>query len=248
MKKVIMSFLLLIAFQGVLWAETITIVADKRFPYNGEPGSSEPGFIIEIAIEVFMEKGHTVIYKKMDWDEAVKDTREGKYTAIVGAAKGDAPDFIFPKLAQAVTNAYMFVKKGDTWRYIGLDSIKEKKIAIITGHAYDEDFDKFISTSKASVKNSSLTESVELLLGSKVTALIEDSYVLSAFSMKHFIEGSMESAGQVGVPEAVYIAFSPVDPKSEGYAEIIDNGMKRLRSSGQFKKILCKYGLKDWAK
>lgn len=44
-------------------AETITIVADPWCPYNCEPGSDEPGFMVEIARRVFAEAGIEVRYE-----------------------------------------------------------------------------------------------------------------------------------------------------------------------------------------
>ncbi len=72
--------------------------------------------------------------------------------------------------------------------------------------------------------------------------------MFSVFAMKNYIEDAVESAGQVGAPEPVFIAFSPANPRAKEYARILDEGMKKLRSSGRLEKILGKYGIKDWAK
>ena len=82
-------------------AEEITIVADEWCPFNCEPNSKAPGFMIEIATEIFSKAGHSVNYSTMDWDEALTAVRKGEFKAIVGAANEDAPDSIFVAFSPA---------------------------------------------------------------------------------------------------------------------------------------------------
>jgi polar amino acid transport system substrate-binding protein len=44
----------------------------------------------------------------------------------------------------------------------------------------------------------------------------------------------------------VYIAFSPGNPKSQEYAQILSKGIQQLRASGELATILKKYGMSDW--
>jgi polar amino acid transport system substrate-binding protein len=47
-------------------------------------------------------------------------------------------------------------------------------------------------------------------------------------------------------PVKLYVAFSPHNPNSKVYAEILSKKMIDLRKSGKLAKILAPYGLKDW--
>lgn len=120
MKKsfaLILSVILLTAVTSS--ADTISIVADEWCPYNCSPESDKPGYMIEIAAAVFQKSGHTVDYKTINWSRAIDKARKGKYTAIVGTTKGDAPDFIFPDQEQGVTTNSFFVKRSlmEIFRY-----------------------------------------------------------------------------------------------------------------------------------
>ena len=79
--------------------ETISLRADAWCPYTCDPGAAKPGFMIEIAKMALEPAGHKVDYKVLNWARAITETRKGKFTAIVGAAKDDAPDFIYPSEA-----------------------------------------------------------------------------------------------------------------------------------------------------
>ena len=66
-------------------AETLTLVADEWCPYNCTPGDEKPGFLVEIVKKVFEPQGFTVDYKIVPWARAIRDTRAGRYSAILGA-------------------------------------------------------------------------------------------------------------------------------------------------------------------
>ena len=57
--------------------------------------------------------------------------------------------------------------------------------------------------------------------------------------------GAFDVAGELGDSE-VFIAFSPAKKESAEYAKILTDGLKKLRETGELKKILAKYGLEDW--
>lgn len=62
MPRKFLFVLIFIVFATPATADTITIVADAWPPYNGLPNTSEPGYGIEIAHQVFEAAGHTVEY------------------------------------------------------------------------------------------------------------------------------------------------------------------------------------------
>jgi polar amino acid transport system substrate-binding protein len=112
-------------------AESISIRADEWCPYNCAPDSDAPGFMIEIAKEVFEPMGHTIEYKTLNWSRAIVETRKSKYVAIVGASMGDAEDFVFPASALGQSSNSLYVVQSDDWTYTGLDSVKGRKVGII---------------------------------------------------------------------------------------------------------------------
>ncbi len=113
------------------FADEITIVADPWCPFTCQQDASRPGFMIEIASNVFSKAGHTVKFMNIDWDKALEETRKGSYNAVAGAYKEDAPDFIFPIQSQGVAGNVFFVKKGSIWRYTGAESLQKVKVGVI---------------------------------------------------------------------------------------------------------------------
>ncbi len=256
MKKIfalILSIILL--FTVTSSADTISIVADEWCPYNCVPESDKPGYMIEIAVTVFQKSGHTVDYKTINWSRAIDKTRKGKYTAIVGAAKGDAPDFIFPDQEQGVTISSFFLKKGATWKYSGIDSLAGIKLGVIQDYDYGQFINQYL-------KKNSNTPLVQFVSGDnaldlnfkkieagRIDAILEDKNVFLLKASEMGKTDLFSHAGDEispGRDNKIYIAFSPLNLKSKEYATLLSKGMDEIRTSGILKNILAKYGLSDW--
>jgi polar amino acid transport system substrate-binding protein len=236
-------------------ADEITIVADNWCPYNCEPDTKAPGFMIEIAETVFKKAGHTVKYKIVEWDQALEDTQKGKYNAITGAAKTDAEGFVFPQNELGIVVNKFFARKDVAWTYTGVDSLKDVKVGIIKGYEYAQGPDAYFAANMntqavyAASGEKPLEDLIEKLEGGDIDVIVEDGQVFSYFFISYGLIDMLEMfpvAGPAGKPDELYIAFSPANPKSREYARILSEGMDSLRKSGELNRILAKYGSRDW--
>lgn len=239
---------------GNLRAESITIASDNWCPFNCEPNSPLPGYMVEIAQKVFQAKGHKIVYKIIPWARAVRMCRAGKINGVIGGYKEDTPDFIFPKEEQGMIGFQFFTLKENNWHYNGLNSLSAISLAVIRDYAYSESLDNYISKhfSESNLVQvmsgeTPLEQNIKKLLKHRVDAVLETGpvfwYTVQCMGVD---KGKIKSAGIAVQPKPAYIAFSPAIPKSKEYANILSEGMKQLRSSGQLSAILAKYGLEDW--
>ena len=249
MKNMLVLFLLTIFVIPSAYAEVITIRADEWCPYNCEPGSDNPGFMIEIAQYAFEKAGHQVDYKTLPWARAIIDSRSGTYNAIVGAFVGDAPDFIFPENELAINTNAFFIRKGDPWRFTGLESLKTIRLGVIRDYSYGDDMDAYVEQNQntkwvqVASGEDALVQNMRKLSGKRIDVLVEDSAVFYHELKQTKQESALfEEAGDLG-REKVYIAFSPNHPRSEEYARILSDGVAELRASGKLQEILSKYGI-----
>lgn len=231
----------------------ITIVADDWCPYNCVPDSDHPGYAIEAATEIFKKAGYQVKYEYVPWTRAIDGVLDGTYAGAVGAAKGDIPGAIFPEEALGYYGNYLFIRKGDTWRYTGVDSFKNIRLGVIGDYFYTDEINAYIEASKNSPQvdaiygNNAAELNVQKLLDNKIDVYLEDSnIVFYTIEQAGLDKEKLEIAGVIGDPEAFYIAFSPLNPESQKWAEILSNGIRELRESGRLAEILQRYGLKDW--
>ena len=252
MKWTLLVVSILISAAACFAGDTITLRADIWDPYNGDPASDRPGFMIELAKAVFEKAGYTVDYQVegWSWDRSVEEAKKGNIDGIVGAAKSDAPDFIFPSVALCKQRMFFFVKKGNPWRYAGVDSLAPVKLGVISGYTYVDDIDVYIEANKdnedrvQSVQDDNALElNLKKLAAGRIDTLIEDAAVFNSKAKALGIADQFESAGLAGPEDECYIAFTPAKPSSAKYAELLAAGIKEMTASGELQKLLDKYGI-----
>lgn len=229
-------------------AETITLVADEWCPYNCAPGAEKPGFLVELAQRVFEAEGFRVEYEIVPWARAIRDTRAGRYSAIVGAVRSEAPDFVYPEGTGfgAGTNAY--VKAGSDWRYTGPASLGGVTLGVILDYSYGEATDAYVkrhrddaSRVQLSTGEHALEKNVAKLLQERVSVVLEDPAVMRYFLAR---TGQTDAVAPAGALERieVFIAFGPKEAHAVEHARMLSEGMRRLRDTGELTTILARYG------
>lgn len=251
MKKLILFFGIL-SFTPALLADDIHLVSDIWCPYACKPASPKPGFMVEIATEVFKMHGHKVHYKLVNWARAISETRSGKYTGLIGSSKMDAPDFIFPETPQGKNLNYFWTKKSSQWKYTGLDSLKGKKIGVINSYSYGDEVDQQIQNKNPSYVivsgEDALTKMIRMTNAGRLDAFIENPSVLSyqLMSLPEYADKFESSSKNITNDSDLFVTFSPANKNSKNYAEMMTKGIDELRKSGKLKEILARYGLVDW--
>lgn len=210
---------MLLCFPCSAAGDTITIAADQWCPYNCEPDSKSPGYGIEIADKIFEDAGHQIQYKILPWTRAIAATKNGAYGAVIGATKEEVPDFIIPEEEIGISRNVFFVRKGDPWRFKGVETLKEIRVGLIRDYSYGETCDYFFAAHKGNADYVGGDEAMELnikkLLKGRITTFIADPNVLVLTAEKMGCLDEIEEAGEIGKGDKIYIAFSPENPKSE---------------------------------
>lgn len=232
-------------------ADRIVIAADVWCPFNCEPKSDQPGFMVEIARLVFAKQGHNVIYLTMDWERAIHETRKGNINAVIGAFKGDAPDFVFPEQELSLVGNTFFVRKEDNWNYSGVESLRNRQLGAIKGYDYGDELRDYIgeeTTAQVLLLGGEepLNRGIRMLDTGRLGAVVEGEQVFWYAASSLGLADNFRTAGQSGELNASYLAFSPELGNSDLYAQQLSEGIQMLRESGALAELLKKYGLKDW--
>jgi polar amino acid transport system substrate-binding protein len=228
----------------------IIIAADLWCPYNCEPASSAPGYMVEIVIESFrlLGSGEKVIYKKLPWTRAIKDAKNGKIQGIIGAVATESKGLHMPKSELGQTTAHYFTNSKNNYEYKSLASIKNNRhrIGLIQDYGYSKEVDRFFKSNPKRVYYAFGEDALPILIKrlqkNNLHAIIEDQYVfwykvkLMGLKKKNF-----KSIGTIVKGTKLYTSFN-----NKKHAEIVSKGVDLLRESGRLKKILAKYNLRDW--
>lgn len=234
-------------------ADVIIAGADEWCPMNCTAGSTDPGFMVEVAQTIFRRAGHTFEYQNMPWARALSETRKGAIQAAIGAFRGDAPDFVFPEQSQArLSSNSLFTLKTVNWKYAGLNSLRNRTLGAILSYDYGEQLNQYIRQHSYSGRIEMiaglqpLRRNIEKARMGRIDVIIENGPVFWYTANQMGVAGLFQEVGQVDEAEDCFIAFSPALPNSEKYARILSEGMAEMRASGELAKALEKYGLKDW--
>jgi len=252
-KHPLTSLLLLwVLFSTHVYAEKLVIAADDWFPMNGNPNSEFPGYMIEIAKEIFSSKGITVKYELVPWERALNQTRKGLYNCVVGAYKKDAPDFIFPKHPWGYDKPTFFVPINDPWQFDGnIASLQSRKLGVIEGYSYTKEFDAYSHNNRGlrvqvATGDHALEINLRKLFAGRIDTILENEYVLNAKLAAKDHPFPLKNAGYLSYAIPIYFACSPTLPSSQEYVQWADQQLPKLRKTGRLKRILSRYQLSDW--
>lgn len=250
-------FSLLLSFNATnSLADTLKIATDEWCPYDCIPAQNngKVGYMGEILISAFEKKGHEIEFVEVSYSRGLALVREGKLDGTMACFKEEAPDFVFSDAIQGISNSTFFTQKGSTWKYLGKESLKAAKmIGVIKGYDYvDPTIMEYINQHPKNVLEITgekpLERLLKMLLTGRLTTVIEDKVVLEYKLQQMGKSDQVVVAGYSPVKINVYSSFSPALKNSKEYAQILEEGVKEMRQTGELKKILDSYGLQDWQK
>ena len=229
----------------------ITLRADEWCPYNCDPSSDRPGYMIEIATEIFEAAGHSVDYRILNWSRSLEETRRGRYSAVVGAIPEEVPDFVLSGVLGLSTDG-LAVRAGTAIDLSRPNPFNGLILAAISDYGYGEPPAAYISANaddplkvQIIAGDDALERNLRKLMAGRVDIVVDDMYVLAQLLAERGIQQDVDII-VANQPNPVFIAFSPADPRAGEFAEILAEGTQRLRTSGRLDEILARYGLSDW--
>ncbi|WP_426416722.1 substrate-binding periplasmic protein [Aestuariirhabdus sp. LZHN29] len=245
--------LLAFAMMPAVQADTMRLAADIWYPYNGEPSSDYPGYMVELATEILQDADHELDYLLMPWSRSLLEARKGNIDCVVGAFRGDAPDFLYPKVSMGRDDvAFFALAENRGWQFSSVASLNGVRVAVISGYSYGDELNAYIKRNRRSPNlqittgNAPLERNISLLQAKRVELLVASPNVMNATLKRSGQEGKVVEVGRMHTPDDLYIACSPNLKSSEYYVRLLGEGVERLRADGRLHKILERYGLVDW--
>lgn len=232
-------------------ADTIELRADEWCPFNCEPGSEKPGYMVEIAREALALAGHEVNYETLNWARSLEQTRKGTVDGAIGAIPDEAPDFVFGP-ALGFYEETVAVRRGEVVDISAPANLAGLRVGAINGYEYYGPVADYIAANRgdrALVQyvsgDDALDKNLRKLVAGRVDMVAEVSAVL-AYTIGQNRLGEQIEILHTGERGPIYIGFSPALESSERYARELAAGLAVLRESGRLAEIMDSYGLKVW--
>lgn len=231
--------------------KVIRLAADEWCPHNCEEQSLRPGYMVEIATEAFKLYGYQVEYiVEKSWQEAIDKARTGEYNGVVGTAKSDVPDFIFPKTSLGIADNCYLARTDSTWKFKGIESLSSQRLGVIVDYTYGDALNHYIITHQNDPRkiqfvsgNNAIKYSLTKVKQGKLDLYVDECHVINYALMSRQDKSSFKIVGKTGDVDELYIAFNPNNSKSKLYSSMLDKGTERLKKSGRYREILKIYGI-----
>jgi polar amino acid transport system substrate-binding protein len=232
--------------------QVLKIAADPWMPYTGD-GKASKGYLVDVAVAIFEKAGYKVEYTVVPWARALQDTQSGIYTAVAGATTMDGATVALPPTELGHARVSYYVKSGSAWVFSDTKSLEGIRLGVIKGYTYYKELDDYVAANATNPKRIVFAYGVDALqqLLAKldkglVDAIVDYDNVVQYTARQLKLDGGIKLAGSSKNVDSVYLGFAPGAPNLKELEKILADGMKRLRESGEFAKILAAYGLKDW--
>lgn len=243
---------LIVVTAGASEKPVIRLAADAWCPYNCDPKADKPGYVIELATEIFGRAGYRVEYLVQPWARTLKSVKRGDVQGAIGASSQELPDAIFPTEEIGQYHGHFIISTALQWQYDSPQSLRGMRLGVINGYDYGS-FNDYVEQHRDSEQllvmsgGDAIHRGLAMLARGRLDAFLEDRDV-AAYTIKQMgLERQLIVGDSVGLPIKLHIAFSAQHPLAEHYAQILSEGIRQLRASGKLARILDRYGVVDWS-
>ena len=236
-------------------AETITIRADEWLPYNGPSTLRPAGYMIDLAMRIAKDHGHTIDYRHLPWDDALAAVKKGEFDCVVGANEEEAEGMVLPGLSWGSSQSVAYTLEGSKQVIGSIEAIKAKRLIYIPGYSYGEELDPWIEQNAgnpAVVVPVTSGGRAAMSAISKLVAKLGDVFVEDRNVIAHNLK-QLDMVGRLKAqvvvdeePTPIFIACTKANLRGAQFTSMFEEGTRQLRASGELGKILEPYGLTDW--
>ncbi len=228
------------------FAETkIVNSASDPWPPFVDPDHPKLGIAIEIVSEAYKTQGYELKHKIIPWVRAEDGVKNGTIDILPNTWKTDKRLKYLKYSTLYAFNEVKFIKrKGDPFEYNGIDSLAGKKVGIMLGYGYGEEFMNATSFKREALSDFMLT--IKKLVKKRIDLAIEDQIVGSNKIMKKDPEllKQIEFTKNFLSSNGLHVTSGLKNPRHEELINAFDKGLEELKASGALDKIFQSYGLK----
>ena len=234
--------------------QSLLALSDPWCPYNCQPDSDRPGYVVEMLREVFTPPTWRLSYRIVPWDRALQEVRDGQAALALVLTREQAQQhgLLIGRETVGEPIDCLYVSAGNPLRFnraADLDALRQ--VAVVSGYEYEHAFGEWLARPANRHKivftrgaNPAEVNARNLARG-RVDGVIETAAVMQLQIQQLRLQDRIREAGcQTASP--VYVGFSPRLPNAAQLVEHFDQGIAELRRSKRLARILSRYGQQDW--
>lgn len=232
--------------------KSLVIAGDYWCPYNCNPESVRPGFLVELAKRALYIYGIDVEYRMIPWSQALEEVSDGKVDGIIGISNPKGKKLLSTELPLDYSSSSAFTRVDTDWTYDGISSLRGKKIGVIMDYKIDESINQYIGSNYTVNPGmfviedgaNAVIDSIANLIDKETDVYIEDERVIQYYSQETGLAKSIRNAGKMTKEKLpVYIAFSADIPNIKKYISYLEEGIASLKATGEYDELRAKYNM-----
>ncbi|MBF0224935.1 MAG: transporter substrate-binding domain-containing protein [Desulfobacterales bacterium] len=243
MKKLVFFFLLAtMIFSNAFANEVVKLAIGDWEPYTSQTDAK--GKLLEkVVTEAFKLEGIDAQYDYFPWKRSYQYAEEGKHDGTFPWNKTEERDKVFyiHKISLFKDEGVFFHLKSKQFDWNTLEDLKKYKVGVTIGFKQEQIYkDNGITADAAPTEDLTfkkmLLGRIDIYQTSKVVGYVTINKIFSSEEAKLFTNHPKP----VEVNE-YYILFSRKTPNGQHFSEKLDSGLKKLKDSGAYDKILAEY-------
>lgn len=246
MKKSILLTILVLLTATICFAgeKTIIAAADPWPPFI-DPSHPKEGLSLEIVRAAFKTQGYEVKMEYVPWARAIKGVKEGKYDILPNTwVTEERKGFLMYSDSYAANNIKFIKAKGDPFEFNGISSLAGKKVGTVREYGYGSDF--LTATTFQREDTNNFISNIKKLLKKRIDLTLDDEIVARMTIAKDnpeylnkvsFTENSLSS-------NPLHVTSGLKNPRHKEIIDSFNNGLKIIKSNGEYDAILLDYGIK----
>ncbi|MFZ1415856.1 MAG: transporter substrate-binding domain-containing protein [Defluviicoccus sp.] len=234
-------------------AHVVTVRSDMYCPYVCAAESDQPGYVIELTRAAFAAFGYRVDYEVIPYARAIEATRRGEFDAVAAVAVEDTPGFVFSN-AVGWSPTVLATRKGSGFVWRGPESLAPLRLGAVIGiESWGSEVSGYIAANRDnpdridfSGGDDPYVMNVRKLLAGRVDVIADGELVLKHTLARLNATDAVEVHLVPSEVQPLLMGFSPANERSQTLVRMFNDGLARIRSSGELARILVRYGIADW--
>jgi len=230
--------------------QPILLVTNNWCPQHCIQHSIGQGYLVEIVQEALSAAGMKTSVTFKPWLRAIKLVKLGEYDGLLTPSKSEEEDLLRHAIPLASQRFCFYQHIEDKNALTDLTSFRNRSIAFVNGNNLGSTFMSYIGDAKNNVRVHKLTTGLgefaprifRFLIQRRVDAIAITEDMGDFYLGEHQKDKSMLKKSYCTSSEELHVGLSPANKeRSVMIGNMIDIGLKRIRDSGTYQRIMKKY-------
>lgn len=231
--------LALITAAQAVHAQSITLVGeDDWYPYSALKDGKLRGFAVEVIAAAYAAVDVEVNFKSAPYVRCLMLVETGQEIGCFDSLKDSklSADFLFHQEPIFKAELGIYSLSGIEQSGLRASDMRGRRVGVTNGYTYSDAIDKDDSIIREQAPTD-LSNLRKLLLRRSEYSLVYTrvvDHLVNRYPKE--LKGKIKQVGTITV-DRLYVSFSKKRPEADKYAALLDQGLRKIRSNGQYAKI-----------